>query len=62
LTPFVSGMEVLAAFSQGPDGSLTLTALSADGNAEQADDDGGGDHGGGHDGGGGGEHGGGGDH
>jgi uncharacterized membrane protein YgcG len=66
LTPFVSGMEVLATFTQGTDGSLTLTALSADGDAEQADDDGGhdggGDHGGGHDGGGGGEHGGGGDH
>ena len=72
LTSFVSGMEVLATFSQGADGSLTLTALAADGDAEQADDDGGGDHGGGdhegggHDGGGGngggGEHGGGGDH
>ena len=66
LTPFVSGMEVLATFTQGTDGSLTLTALSADGDAEQADDDGGhdggDDHGGGHDGGGGGEHGGGGDH
>ena len=36
-----AGMEVLATFSQGTDGSLTLTALSADGDAEQADDDGG---------------------
>jgi uncharacterized membrane protein YgcG len=67
LTPFASGMEVLATFSQGTDGSLTLTALSADGDAEQADDDGGHHHGGGggHDGGGhggGGEHGGGGGH
>jgi len=65
LAPFVSGMEVLASFSQEADGSLTLTALSADGDADQADDDGGqdgGGHGGGHDDGGGGGRGGGGDH
>jgi uncharacterized membrane protein YgcG len=37
LTPFTAGSEVLATFTQGTDGTLTLTALSADGNAQQAD-------------------------
>jgi uncharacterized membrane protein YgcG len=64
LLGFASGDEVLATFSQGADGSLTLTALSGDENAQAADDDGGDDHGGdrggdGHDGGGGGDGGGG---
>ena len=45
LTTFVTGSEVLATFTQGTDGTLTLTALSADGNAQQADD--GGDNNGG---------------
>ncbi|HEX4525438.1 MAG TPA: hypothetical protein VH108_01700 [Gaiellaceae bacterium] len=54
LTSFVSGSEVLATFTQGTDGSLTLTALSGDENAQQADDDGGGDNGDNGDGGGGG--------
>lgn len=56
LTGFVIGGEVLATFTQGADGSLTLTALSADGNAQEADGDngdGGGDH---HGGDGGGDH------
>lgn len=57
LTKFVSGSEVLATFTQGTDGKLTLTALSADGSAQQADsggaqgggsgDDNGGESGGG---------------
>ena len=38
LTKFANGDEVLATFSQGADGSLTLTDLSADGNAQEADD------------------------
>jgi uncharacterized membrane protein YgcG len=61
LLGFAAGDEVLATFSQGADGSLTLTALSRDENAREADDnDDGGDHGGdGHDGGGGGDDGGG---
>lgn len=49
LTTFANGDEVLATFTQGADGSLTLTALSANGDAQQADngDDNGGDsHGG----------------
>lgn len=52
LLGFATGDEVLATFSQGTDGSLTLTALSRDDNAQRADDDdNGGDHGGdGHDG------------
>ena len=61
LTSFVAGSEVLATFTQGTDGTLTLTALSADATAQQADsgdnqgDDNGGDnHGGGGDNGGGG--------
>jgi uncharacterized membrane protein YgcG len=69
-TGFTAGQEVLAVFAQQPDGSLLLTKLSGDDNAQQADnrshDDGdhhgdgggdGGDHGGG--GGGGGDGGGG---
>ncbi len=47
LLGFATGDEVLATFSQGTDGSLTLTALSRDDNAQRADDDdNGGDHGG----------------
>lgn len=61
LSTFAPGSEVLATFTQGTDGTLMLTALSADANAQQADDnggdqggdDGGGDNGGGGDGGGG---------
>jgi hypothetical protein len=60
LSGFVIGSEVLATFTQGADGSLTLTALSADGNAQEADDDNGDDGGDGHhgdgDGGDGGDH------
>lgn len=58
LSKFANGDEVLAQFTQGTDGTLTLTALSGDDNAQQADenDDGNddGDHQGG-DGGGGGD-------
>jgi hypothetical protein len=56
LSKFANGDEVLAQFTQGADGTLTLTALSGDENVQQADDDGNddGDGGGGHDGGGGG--------
>jgi hypothetical protein len=53
LTAFVTGSEVLATFAQGADGTLTLTALSADGNAQEAD---GNDNGDGGDNGGGGDH------
>jgi hypothetical protein len=57
LTTFANGDEVLATFAQQTDGTLLLTALSANDNAQQADDedddDGGGGGGGGHDGGGG---------
>lgn len=58
LTTFANGDEVLAKFTQGADGTLTLTALSGDDNAQEADDNGddnagGGPHGGGGDGGGG---------
>jgi hypothetical protein len=64
LSKFANGDEVLAQFTQGADGSLTLTTLSGDENAQEAndnnnnndDDDDDGDHGGG----GGGDHGGGG--
>ena len=65
LSKFANGDEVLARFTQGADGTLTLTALSGDENAQRADDDenddnddndddgghhhGGGDHGGGDD-------------
>jgi hypothetical protein len=56
LTAFKVGDEVLATFAQQSDGTLLLTKLSGDENAEQADedgsDDGGGDNGGGGDGGG----------
>lgn len=49
LTKVVTGDEVLVTFSQQPDGSLVLTDISADGNAQEADDDqgeeGDGDHG-----------------
>lgn len=62
LSKFANGDEVLAQFTQGADGTLTLTALSNDENARQADenenDDNDDDDGGGHDGGG--DHGGGG--
>jgi hypothetical protein len=50
LTTFASGDEVLVTFSQQADGSLVLTDISADGNAQQADDDqGDDDQGDGHD-------------
>jgi hypothetical protein len=56
LSAFRNGDEVIAAFAQQPDGTLTLTSLTARDQEEQGDDDGGhdggGDHGG--DGGGGG--------
>jgi len=55
LSAFEVGDEVLAVFSQQPDGTLLLTSLRGDENAQQAnrdDGDGGGDDGdGGHDGG-----------
>jgi len=38
LTSLVAGQRVLATFTQGTDGSLTLTAISADDNAQQADE------------------------
>jgi hypothetical protein len=38
LTSFATGDEVLVTFSQQPDGSLVLTDISADGNAQEADD------------------------
>lgn len=61
LSKFANGDEVLAQFTQGADGTLTLTTLSGDENAREADEDndnndndddddghdGGGDHGGG---------------
>jgi Cu/Ag efflux protein CusF len=40
LTKFKTGDEVLATFTQGPDGSLTLTQLAGDENAQEADDQG----------------------
>ena len=43
LSTFANGDEVLAKFTQGADGTLTLTALSGDDNAQEADDDNG-DH------------------
>jgi hypothetical protein len=64
LTGFMTGDEVLAVFVQQADGTLTLTQLSRDDNADHADDDNdngngnGGEH---HGGGDGGHHGGGGD-
>jgi hypothetical protein len=39
LTAFATGDEVLVTFSQQSDGSLVVTDISADGNAQQADDD-----------------------
>ncbi|MFL5964842.1 MAG: hypothetical protein ACJ757_18370 [Gaiellaceae bacterium] len=39
LTSFATGDEVLVTFSQQGDGSLLLSAISADGNAQDADDD-----------------------
>jgi hypothetical protein len=58
LSKFVNGDEVLAKFTQGADGTLTLTALSGDDNVQEADhdngdDDSGDDHSGHGDGGGG---------
>ena len=38
LTPFTNGQDVLATFSQQSDGSLLLTALAGDQNAQQAND------------------------
>jgi len=38
LSKFANGDEVLAKFTQGADGTLTLTALSGDDNAQEADD------------------------
>jgi hypothetical protein len=49
LTGFANGDEVLAKFTQGADGLLTLTSLSGDEDEQEADDDDGG-HDGGHDG------------
>lgn len=40
LTKFATGDEVLAKFTQGADGTLTLTDLSGDGNAQEADGNG----------------------
>jgi hypothetical protein len=45
LSKFANGDEVLATFTQGVDGTLTLTALSGDENAQEADHDNGGDNG-----------------
>ena len=53
LTKFANGDEVLAKFTQGADGTLTLTDLSGDDNAQEADDNQDGDNGGGDDNGGG---------
>ncbi len=39
LSKFANNDEVLAKFTQGADGTLTLTALSGDDNAQEADDD-----------------------
>jgi len=58
LSKFANGDEVLAKFSQGADGTLTLTDLSGDDNAQEANTDDDGDNGGGDNGGG--DHGGGG--
>lgn len=44
LTKFATGDEVLAQFTQGADGTLTLTSLSGDDNAQQADDNSGDDN------------------
>lgn len=45
LSTFANGDEVLAKFTQGTDGTLTLTALSGDANAQEADDNGADQHG-----------------
>jgi hypothetical protein len=37
LSPFTNGQEVLATFAQQSNGSLLLTALAGDDNAQQAD-------------------------
>jgi hypothetical protein len=47
LSKFVNGDEVLAKFTQGADGTLTLTALSGDDNVQEADHDNGDDDNGG---------------
>ena len=60
LTKFATGDEVLATFTQQTDGSLVLSALSGDENAQQADDQSNDDNGGSGDNGGGGSGGGGG--
>jgi hypothetical protein len=39
LSTFANGDEVLARFTQGADGTLTLTTLAANGDAQEADDD-----------------------
>jgi hypothetical protein len=39
LSTFANGDEVLAKFTQGADGTLTLTALSGDDNAQEANDE-----------------------
>lgn len=47
LSKFANGDDVLAKFTQGADGNLTLTDLSGDGSAQQANEnDGNGDNGG----------------
>jgi Cu/Ag efflux protein CusF len=46
LSKFATGDEVLVTFSQQPDGSLLVTDISADGNAQEADDNQGDDNGG----------------
>jgi len=51
LSTFANNQEVLATFSQGADGSLTLTALSGDENAQEADENQGDEGNGGDDGG-----------
>jgi len=48
LTGFANGDEVLAKFTQGADGLLTLTSLSGDEDEQEADDDDDGGHDGGH--------------
>jgi hypothetical protein len=40
LSKFANGDEVLATFTQGADGTLTLTNLSGDDNVQEADDNG----------------------
>jgi hypothetical protein len=50
LTKFANGDEVLAQFTQGADGTLTLTSLSGDENAQEADNTNSDDNGNGDDG------------